>query len=249
MQQAVLALLAAEPGAVLRRETISDALWGADPPPTSTAMIQTYVSRLRHVLALGRDGLRHHYGSGYQLRAGSAHVDAVAFTQQVQQARTALDAGQTAKACRLYEQALSLWQGEPAAGVDLLRGHPAVTRLDSLWAASVMDYARACAAHRRHDQALPLLRSLTERDPFNERACACLMMTLAACGQQAAALAVYEQMRRRLDDQLGIRPGRELADAHMRVLRNLGQGPLARPGRIAARRARAHSQGQGMTHV
>jgi hypothetical protein len=62
-------------------------------------------------------------------------------------------------------------------------------------------------------------------------------------------LAAYEQMRRRLDDQLGIRPGRELADAHMRVLRNLGQAPLARPGRIAAFRAREHSLRQGMTPV
>jgi hypothetical protein len=35
----------------------------------------------------------------------------------------------------------------------------------------------------------------------------------------AAALGVYEQLRRRLDDQLGVLPGPELAAAHSRVLR------------------------------
>jgi transcriptional regulator with XRE-family HTH domain len=53
-QQAVLALLAGDLGGIVRRETVSEALWGPVPPPTSTAMIHTYVSRLRTILALGR---------------------------------------------------------------------------------------------------------------------------------------------------------------------------------------------------
>ena len=50
------------------------------------------------------------------------------------------------------------------------------------------------------------------------------MIALAGCGQQAAALAAYSEMCHRLDDQLGIRPGRELASTHLRVLRNLVPG-------------------------
>jgi len=229
MQQAVLAMLAVEPGAVLRRETISEVLWGADPPPTSTAMIQTYISRLRHVLALGRNGLSHHCGPGYRLQADSAHVDAVEFTQLARRAQSALDVGAAAEACQLSEQALGLWQGEAAAGLDALRTYSAITRLDSLWAASILLYARACTVHGWHELAIPYLRELGERDPLNERACACLMIALAACGQQAAALAAYDQMCHELDDQLGIRPGPELADTHLRVLRNLVPGPLTLP--------------------
>ena len=46
----------------------------------------------------------------------------------------------------------------------------------------------------------------------------------------AAALGVYEQLRRRLDDQLGVLPGPELAAAHSRVLRQhipAGPSPVA----------------------
>ena len=221
MQQAVLAMLAFEPGTLLRQETISEVLWGAYPPPTSTAMIQTFISRLRRVLALGRDGLPHHCCPGYRLTADRAHVDAAEFTQFARQAQTALDAGAAADACRLYEHALGLWQGEPAAGLDALRIYPAVTRLESLWAVSVLRYARACCLLGWHDRALPYLRELAARDPLNERACASLMIALAGCGQQAAALAAYSEMCHRLDGQLGIRPGPELAGTHLRVLRNL----------------------------
>jgi hypothetical protein len=64
------------------------------------------------------------------------------------------------------ERTPALRYGDPGENIRALTPGP-VTMLAT---ASVMDYARACAAHGRHDQALPLLRSLTERDPFNERA-------------------------------------------------------------------------------
>ena len=54
------------------------------------------------------------------------------------------------------------------------------------------------------------------------------MLTLAALGQQAGALHAYEQLRLRLDDQLGVLPGPELARAHLRVLRQ--QIPAAASG-------------------
>jgi DNA-binding SARP family transcriptional activator len=98
-----------------------------------------------------------------------------------------------------------------------------------------MHYAEAAARLGSHDRVLPHLRLLADRDPLNERACACLMITLAACGQQAAAFAAYEQIRRRLDDEFGVRPGPELAGAHLRILRSLvpisSRAPV--PGRAA----------------
>lgn len=237
-QQAVLGLLAANLGGIVRRETITDALWGAEAPPTSTAMIQTYVSRLRAILGVGRDGLRHHSQSGYQLVTGAAQVDLVSFNRLARHARTALDLGQSADACGLYEQALALWRGEALAGLDLLRTHPSVTRLHRQWGSTVMYYADAAARLGGHDRVLPHLRFLAERDPLNERACACLMITLAACGQQAAAFAAYEQIRRRLDDEFGVRPGPELAGAHLRILRNLV--PMSSRAPVSSRAALPH---------
>jgi hypothetical protein len=67
------------------------------------------------------------------------------------------------------------------------------------------------------------------------------MIALASAGRQDAALRVHEELRRRLDDQLGVRPGPELSDAHLRVLRqelpgapSPGRpGPAALAGRVS----------------
>jgi DNA-binding SARP family transcriptional activator len=45
------------------------------------------------------------------------------------------------------------------------------------------------------------------------------MITLAGSGEQAAAIRVYEDLRLRLDRELGLYPGEALIEAHMRVLR------------------------------
>jgi DNA-binding SARP family transcriptional activator len=66
---------------------------------------------------------------------------------------------------------------------------------------------------------LPHLEALSRAEPLNERGHAQLMLALALAGRQAAALRAYEDLRQRLDDQLGVRPGPDLARAHLRVLR------------------------------
>jgi hypothetical protein len=44
------------------------------------------------------------------------------------------------------------------------------------------------------------------------------MLALAGCGERAAALGVYEEIRRRLAQELGVDPGAELRSAHLTVL-------------------------------
>lgn len=220
LQRAVLGLLALHPESGLRRTAIIDALWGDDPPATAAAMIQSYVSRLRQ--ALGGDGMDRPLVSvtvGYRLDAEACELDHVAFAELLGQARDASTAADTAKACDAYARALGLWRGEPLADVDALREHPAVTRLSMLRAEAVAGYAETASAAGWHDRVLGDLRELAAREPLNERVHARLMIALAGTGHQAAALDVYSEVRRRLDEHLGIAPGAELADAHARVLR------------------------------
>ena len=66
---------------------------------------------------------------------------------------------------------------------------------------------------------LALLRALAAGEPLNERAHAQLMIALAGCGQQAEALGLFEDLRARLDAELAMPPGPDLAEAHLRVLR------------------------------
>ena len=49
-QRTVLAVLAAHPDQHVRADTLIDALWGSDPPPSADRTLRSYVSRLRAVV-------------------------------------------------------------------------------------------------------------------------------------------------------------------------------------------------------
>ena len=222
-RRAILALLALTPDELLRRSSIIDALWRHDPPPTAVDKIQAHVGRLRRLLDPGhsrRDpaGLLACVPGGYRLRVSVAQLDLLAFGDLVRRARAAGNAGDAGAACGQYEQALGLWRDDPAADVSILADHPVVIGLIRTRAAVVCDYGEIACGAGWHARARPYLFRLAERDPLNERAHALLMIALAGCGQQADALTVFDDLRRRLDDQLGVRPCAEL-----RALSNHGR--------------------------
>jgi DNA-binding SARP family transcriptional activator/DNA-binding XRE family transcriptional regulator len=239
-QRAVLGLLAVRPNVMLHRAAIVGALWDGNPPGSAVKMVQAYVGRLRRQLDPGRspqdrDGVLVSAGTRYRLHAGAAQLDLIGFGQLADRAQAARRRGDFAAACERYAQALSLWRGEPLADLDLLSAHPAVTGLARRRAEIVTDFAETAIGAGVPDRVLPYLLALAESDPLDERAHGWLMLALAGTGQQAAALAVYDQLRRRLDEQLGVRPGVGLEQAHVRVLRQ--DVPVIRPQPIRLRPA------------
>ena len=220
-RRAVLAVLALAAGELVRREMVIDVLWGQRPPATAAELVAAHVSRLRRVLdPAGASGvLRGDGAAGYRLRAGAGGLDVVVFGELARRAGEAAAAGDAVAACGLYEQALGLWRGEPAGDVAVLRGHPAVAGLLRRRAEVAAAYAQAACGLGWHERVIPLLEGLAQAEPLNERVHAALMVALGGTGQQAAAVAVFEGLRQRLDQELGVYPGPELAEAHQRVLR------------------------------
>jgi DNA-binding SARP family transcriptional activator/DNA-binding XRE family transcriptional regulator len=223
-QRAVLALLAVNANTTVNRESIVDALWGEQPPPSAITMVQSHVCRLRRVLCPGhraraQDGRLITTSTGYRLNAASSELDLVLFGELVSQARAARDAGQLAAAVTGYQRALRLWRGEALADVVILRRHPAVAGLTRQREAAITEFAETADRLGSHDLVLGQLEELTERSPFNERAHAQLMIALAGTGQQARALELFRQTRQRLAAELGLPPGRELTHAQQRVLK------------------------------
>ncbi len=253
-QRALLGVLALSPNEPVRRETLIDAWWGDEPPPSAVNQIQARVSGLRRILDPGRPardrgGLLASAGTSYRLRVTTGQLDLLAFRDLVGRADAARRGGEVAAACGLYERALRLWRGDPLADVSALRQHPAVTGLSEQRWAAVVSYAESACELGRYDQVLPLVWPLTEREPLHEAAHAVLMIALAGTGRQAAALEVFETLQRRLDEQLGVCPGRELTRAHMRVLRADLPAPCPAPptaanpqgGRLPGSKATAES--------
>ncbi len=223
-QRAVLGLLALAPDVAVHREALIDALWDADPPATAVNLVQGYVGRLRRLLDPGRSwadacGLIVSARTSYRLRVGVGQLDLLAFGRFCSDARAARADDDLIGAYDAYGRALALWRGEPLCDIDVLRAHHAVTALRSRYTETVIGCAEVACAVGASRQVLGHLQQATGWEPLNEQVHAWLMTALAADGQQAAALAIYDQLRLRLDEQLGVLPGRELAEAHVRVLR------------------------------
>jgi DNA-binding SARP family transcriptional activator len=210
-QRAVLGLLALTPGQLVHRTTIIGALWGEAAPSTAVHLVQVYVSRLRRLLAPAP--LLASTGASYQLLLWGSQLDLADFDALASRAVQAHAAGDVTGACDDYASALDLWRAEPLADLDLLHAHPAVVSLRQRRADLVISYAEAASAAGQPDLVLSRLSELTAAEPLNEKAHARLMIALAGGGQQAAALTVFDELRRRLDGQLDVRPGRELLAA------------------------------------
>jgi DNA-binding SARP family transcriptional activator/tetratricopeptide (TPR) repeat protein/DNA-binding XRE family transcriptional regulator len=236
-QRAVLGLLALHTGTRLQRDAIVDALWGEDPPTTSVAMIHAYISRIRLLLGDGQSadgGLVAWDGAGYRLGPGDLLLDLTEFNQLRQRARQAASSGAAASACELYDRALSLWRGPALEDIPALRGHPVVIGLNQQRSAAIIEYAIAAGGDDANpgDRPVQHLAALVAREPLHELAHAKLMEALAARGNQAAAVRVYEDLVARLDAELGIRPSQEVALAHERIVRKQPPPRATRPRQL-----------------
>lgn len=223
-QQALLSMLALRANQVVGREALLETLWENEPPPTAVTMIQSAVSRLRRALAPARADDDNSpvivlTGTGYRLQVRPEALDTAVFAQACAKARSLTHDRDLKGAYTGYEHALGLWRDEPLAGLKAMRSHPLIPILLRERATAIVEHAALASELGQHDRAIRNLRTLAADEPLDERAHARLMISLAGAGQQAAALDVFEQMRCRLADQLGVSPSAELREAHERVLR------------------------------
>jgi DNA-binding SARP family transcriptional activator len=227
-QRQILALLALQPGRLVPVAALIEELWGALPPRTARATIQTYVLRLRRILAaaLGApDGparartlLAAGHG-GYLLRATEADVDAFAFQREAQAGHAAFADGDSELAARLLRTALARWRG-PAL-VDVPAGAALRIQAARLQESRLLAIERRIDAELRlglHGQLLAELVELTSRHPSNERLHSQAMVAFYRSGRQSSALELYRGLRRRLIEELGLEPLPQLQRLHQAML-------------------------------
>jgi len=239
-RRAVLGLLLMDPGVLVRRDTIIDVLWGDSPPGTAVDLVQAHVSRIRRLLSshsrLGADeeGTIGSVRGAYRLTVSDREIDLLVFRDLATRAAAARAGSDDVTAVECYEHAMDLWRGDPLADVDILSDHPGLTALRQELAGVLLRYAEVACVLGQHHRVLPRLWALAHAEPLNEPAHARLMIALAGSGQQAAALRVYQDIRSRLDRELGIYPGGELTEACERVLRQDISARNVRPAALPA---------------
>lgn len=191
-------------------------LWGEAPPATAQAQIQTYASRLRGLL--GPHVTIERRWPGYLLRVPQQSVDVVTFEHRAALGRSALAEGRPREAQRALASALALWRGRALTDVTEFLAAAEQPRLEESRLAVLEDRIDADLALGRHDDLALELMTLVADQPMRERLRARLMLALYRCGRKADALAVYEEGRAVLAEELGIDPTATLRDLHQAIL-------------------------------
>ena len=211
----LIARLALAGGQPVSTGALAEAVWDCAPPADVANALQTLVSRARR--ALGGAEVVAQSAAGYRLAVAPDDVDALRFERLVAEGAVA--------------EALALWRGPALADAGDF-AQPFARRLEDLrldatvtFLTRELDVGRAAACAGQ-------LEELVGEHPLHEKLTGLLMRALAATGRQANALAVYEALRTRLADELGIDPGPQLQAVHLEVLR--GEIAVAPPpaGRV-----------------
>ncbi|MEV7005309.1 BTAD domain-containing putative transcriptional regulator [Streptosporangium sp. NPDC051022] len=225
--RALLVMLLLETGRVVAVERLVDGQYGDSPPAGAVNAIQAQVSRLRRTLPAG---LVEFHGTGYRLAADPDDVDAHRFERLAREGRRLLAAERHAAAAVPLREALGLWRGPALA--DLPFGRAQVARLDELRLAATEDLVEAELV-LSEGSPVAELRRLVAAHPLRERLSGQLMRALHAAGRQAEALAVFDEVRGRLAEELGADPSPELAATHLAILRAEEPAPPPRQGLTA----------------
>ena len=218
--------LAANRARPLARDELVEALWPANPPAAAEASLSALLSKLRRVLGAetlpGKTELR-------LVLPADAWIDLEAAGVGVHRAESAVALGEWSRAwaparTALYVANRGFLPGEEAVWVEERRRWLEDVRLRALEciaaAGLAMGGTEVAAAERS-------ARRLVELAPFRESGYRYLMEALAAHGNAAEALRVYDRLRCLLREELGVAPGVAAQDLHRRLLARLD---AVRPG-------------------
>ncbi|MFJ5989835.1 BTAD domain-containing putative transcriptional regulator [Lentzea sp. NPDC092896] len=185
-------------------DELVERVWDGEPPAAGRAhkTLQTVVLRLRQ--SLGAANCVRTSSNGYLAEAAPGQLDLARFRELAARGE--------------HRAALELWRGPVLGNVTSESLHrDDVPRLVE---------EQVVALERRIDEDLarpadllvPELWSLVRQHPLRETFWAQLMLALHRAGQQAEALSAYQEIRKRLADELGVDPGQRLREAHAQVL-------------------------------
>lgn len=253
-QRAVLALLLIGAGSVVSVDSIITQIWGDTPPATANATLQSYVSRLRKLLADcvlpdGDSPQLLYQQPGYALVIDPDHVDAHRFERAVRVGGRLARTGSVEEAHAVLSSALATWVGTPYEELSAYDfAVQEAGRLEELRLSAVESWARCALRLGREEDVLHPLALEAKRNPLRERLIGLYMHAQYRLGRQADALRTYEDTRRVLADEIGADPGRALAALHAAILRqdcSLDRPPEVPVPDVPVREAEARAAVQG----
>jgi SARP family transcriptional regulator, regulator of embCAB operon len=234
LARVLLGILALRANAELSVDWLRYALWADSAPKSAAANLRGYLAELRRLLlTAGPAGVRIETSpSGYCLRAVPEALDVLLFDSLVADGRRLLNGGHHQAAADRLTRALVLWRGPVLEGIQIPEPiQPEVQVLEVKRLDAIEDSVEARLALGRHRELVAELTLFLAQWPLRERLAGQLMLALCRSGRQVEALSVYQSMRARLDEELGVVPNAELQQLHRRVLQADPSLQFGEPGR------------------
>ncbi|MGW1728322.1 BTAD domain-containing putative transcriptional regulator [Streptomyces sp. NPDC002306] len=221
-QRTILALLALTPGRVVPVDTMVDAVWNSNPPPTARTQVAICVAALRKLFKSAgvSDDVIVTAHPGYVLNTEGHRFDSADFTHLVEQAEQAVAEGRLTDAAQLHGQAQRLWRGPAFAGVGAQPIEDEAARLEEHRLNAYDDLTLVHLELGRHQELIPELAAMVREHPLRERTRHHLMLAQYRSGRRADAMETYRDARDQFIEELGIDPGPDLNELHDAILRD-----------------------------
>lgn len=215
-QRCVLATLLVEANQVVSSAQLVDRVWGDQRLPTRPAnALQTYLALLRRALTGSGEVAIEWRSPGYRLTVDPKTVDVLRFRDLIDEAR---ECAADERKADLLKQALRLWRGEPFGTLDTAWLNTVRATLVKQRHAARLDLTDIELRRAQHTTLVAGLYDQADEQPFDERLAGQLMLALYRSGRKSDALSYYQQVRRRLTEELGIDPSPALQTLHQQVL-------------------------------
>jgi SARP family transcriptional regulator, regulator of embCAB operon len=199
------------------RDELIDALWRDDAPRATDSALSALVSKLRRTVGaeriVGRHDLR-------LLLPDDAWIDAEAAASAIHRAETAVAREDWPEGWVAARVAQHIAVRPFMAGDDTAWTADRRRELESTYLHAVELAAQASLriGGGELDTAERSARILIREAPFHESGYRCLMETLAARGNTAEALNVYQELRVLLDESIGTAPSAATQRLHVQLL-------------------------------
>lgn len=233
----LLASLVAADGEPVSADTLVDRLWNGALPTNPKKVLQAKLSRLRTTLDQARPGARQlltHTPAGYRLVLDTDLLDAGRFKNAVENARRMGSSSQKAEA---LTEALALWGGAPFGDIaEEIWLAPVVADLHEVRGDALEALVETLLEQGDPQGALSQVGGAIEEYVTREGLVGSVMLALYQVGRQHESLELFETLRQRLTEDLGVDPTPRTRELHGRILRQdpaLAQKAVPRPAPVS----------------
>lgn len=200
-------------------DELAAALWGDELPPSWEQSLRALVSKLRRTLSdVAPDVAITSDGGCYQLLLGEAWVDVEAAVNAVDHAEGALRRGDESRAWSEATVGAGIAHRPVLPGEDLAWITDLRALVHATWVRALDVLARVYLSKGQSALAVAVARQLVDAEPYRESAYRHMMRAHLLAGERAEALRVYDGLRRRLVEDLGVDPSPETQAVHSEAL-------------------------------